>query len=502
MASRKYSGVEMVVGFFLAFSAALFVGMVVIYGRMSPIWRVRSELHVAFSDVGGLKTDAPVRFNGVAVGRVRSMRMLHLDAENIDRLPPLTRRDLASLPLAGEPIVGELRAVSDAEFDARCRAALLNHTMIELSLELLQEGDVRRYRMNDRVHIVTTLFGDCAVEIIAGTGAVNQPNSRQMLLGISGDFFGNLGKSLSDVREILNGVTDVVGGEDRRSIRKAYSRVASVQAHADKISSMATGRTQDSAKKFEGLSDYVRTTLTRASESLESIRPRATRTFDSIQAGSTAVQDRLKSAQTESNAAWNEISQDMSPIRADISAITASVQPDLAQTRTVFVQMYDRVGRMSTRVVDMRDTAGSAVTQSDPDIQRAFDALGNSLTNLKHTGEAANENKDLMLGNRDAGENEFATVTDIYRRLTMSCRRIREAGADVQETAAVCGKLNETSADRTPTLALEPGAGAALLKLAATRAALDVQQAAVEDYMLPPFSRKKTAWTDDVPLKK
>ncbi|MCW8131282.1 MAG: MCE family protein, partial [Planctomycetota bacterium] len=124
MARREFSNVEVKAGVFLAFCLALFVGMLLLYGKIPRLWRVRQEVRAVFSSVASLKPDAAVLYNGVEVGRVKSMRILHLDKETADKLAPMTKRDLDFLPL-GEGQRKKLRLAPDYEFDPKVREALV-----------------------------------------------------------------------------------------------------------------------------------------------------------------------------------------------------------------------------------------------------------------------------------------------------------------------------------------------------------------------------------------
>src|SRR5579862_790557 len=206
MGALNYSSVEVKMGFFLTFSLALFVAMLFTFGRIAPVWRARQEIFVAFDNVGGLTVDAPVRYNGLEIGRVKWLRIIHLDDATIERLPALTRRDLDNLPLRPPAMIHELRDVADVDFDRVCREKLKNRTMIEICLELLQDNDFNRFHTDDQARVVSTFFNDSAVEIIAGSAA--QPlDSNKLMLGTSGDFFGNLSKSMGEVKDILSNVT-------------------------------------------------------------------------------------------------------------------------------------------------------------------------------------------------------------------------------------------------------------------------------------------------------
>src|SRR5207237_7469767 len=97
--STGYSNAEVKAGVFLTFCLAMFVAMLFSYGKVASLWRGRQEISVVFTSVTALRPDAPVRYNGVEVGRVREIKILHLDENNVKLLPLLSIRDLDNLPL-------------------------------------------------------------------------------------------------------------------------------------------------------------------------------------------------------------------------------------------------------------------------------------------------------------------------------------------------------------------------------------------------------------------
>lgn len=102
-----------------------------------------------------------------------------------------------------------------------------------------------------------------------------------------------------------------------------------------------------------------------------------------------------------------------------------------------------------------------------------------------------------MISTHDVGEHEYATALDAYRQMTMATRRIREAGAQLMETALFAARRSPQ--DAPPVL---PQAAAANERLAAMRRSVDDVQRRVEDTMLPAFVRKKTAWSEDAATAK
>ncbi|MGD0094150.1 MAG: MlaD family protein, partial [Planctomycetota bacterium] len=464
--------------------------------RVGPLWREHQEILVVFDNAGALRLDAPVRYNGVEVGRVKGMRILHLDDETIACLPELNKRQLDDLPLRPEALKRELRGVSDEDFPARCRAALQGRTMIQLCLDVLQEGDVKRYRLDDQVRIVTAVLGDTAVELISGSGSVNVPGSKGMLLGTSGDFFSNLAKSMGEVKEILSSVTDVVGAPERKSFVRAQARLSPIATRLDHLASTASGRTEGTFKRLDSLKERVKLTLDEASVFPDKVRPQAENTATRLKDSLSVIQDRLGGAQTEFQAASNEFTTGFKPIREDVAGVVKKSGPEFDDMRERLRQLYDVPGNLALKIEGSRTTAGWLYAQSQPDWERTLEAGKNSLFNLSCANQAALENKDLMLSGRDAGEYEYNTALDIYRRLTFATRRFRESAAELQDAGTLLAVRLPGQASMTVVQA-----AATVGRLAATRAPLDGVQAEVETLMLPPYVRKKEAWLEEVRVK-
>jgi hypothetical protein len=201
----------MKVGLFLTFCLGLFVSLLFVYGNVTREWRGRRELHVVFNTVSGLRPEARVLYNGLEVGRVIKMDLVEMDEPLAALLPQLDDFTLEELPFT-DAEREELRGIAPVELDRSIRKKLLGHGVVLLTLEVLAEGDVKRYRENDHVRIVSTLMGESAVQIISGDGAPITPENPRLLIGSSGDMYGALAKSMNQMKDILNSLSEMLGG--------------------------------------------------------------------------------------------------------------------------------------------------------------------------------------------------------------------------------------------------------------------------------------------------
>jgi hypothetical protein len=457
VANSHYSSTEIKAGMFLAFCLALFVGMVLSYSRLMPMTRTRQEIFVAFDNISAsaaaaLQPDAPVRYNGLEVGRVKWIRVLHLNPENITRLPALTKRDLDNLPIRPETLKQTLRESSEVDFEPLCREALKNRTMIELCLEVMQDGDARRYRMDDQVRVVSTILGDFAVEIISGSGSINTSQTANLLLGTSGDFFSNLAKSMGDVKTILSNVTDVVGTQERRSFQRAQARFGNISQKLDVISEFSNNRTQVTVKRIENLGEGISKTLNESSAMLEGLQPQAQKTADSIANALKGIQEKFSFAQGEAERVYAELNGDWEMLKNDINSATQRARPEFDEMKTRIRSVYDVLGGLSVKLDQAGFTADRLLYQSEPDLRIMQDRFKRSLVHLGHFEQAAKENKDLFFANGDIGEHEFNTAVIVYRHVRMASRRINRAQAEVQSTMKMLQEEEQQADEKSGTV--------------------------------------------------
>jgi len=235
VANGRISNAEVKAGLFLTFCLGLLVAMLFIYGRATRHWRGRQDLHVLFTNASMLRPEAAVRYNGLEVGRVRKIGILALDESALALLPPFSDKDLENLPLR-DPEREELRGVAPADLDQEIRRRIQGRLMVELFLEVLAEGDQKRYREDDRVQILSTLMGESVVEITSGSGPPLKPEQPRLLLGNASDMCGDLAQSLEQMKDILGSIGEMIGGSDASPMSR---KVANFDKFTERIESMA-----------------------------------------------------------------------------------------------------------------------------------------------------------------------------------------------------------------------------------------------------------------------
>ena len=128
------------------------------------------------------------------------------------------------------------------------------------------------------------------------------------------------------------------------------------------------------------------------------------------------------------------------------------------------------------------------MVQSEDDLTRAKSAASNSIFNFKVIEVIANENKDLMISNRDEGEYEYNTAVAVLRSLNSAVYRINEIRSNIEEAC----RAREGNPD--PNSRIIDEAGIVEDKLGLIRDGIDRVRQNAFDRMLPQYERKKAAW--------
>jgi ABC-type transporter Mla subunit MlaD len=428
--SATYSNAEVKAGVFLTICIALFLAMLFIYGNVRRMWRKPQDIAVVFTSVTSLRPDAPVRYNGVEVGRVKEIKILHLDDVNLHLLPPLKPSDLENLPLSDKEvkILKDPAKTPPETFRDAVNAQLKNRTMIKLLLEVIQEGDRSRYRADDQVNISTTLMGDTSVEIASGSG--DSIDSAHFLLGHSGDFFTNLAKSVEQVKEILGSVSDVVGQEERDSVRKALRRFDTITERIERIVKLADDRMPVTWNKVDDLTDSAKGNLNKIGDTVTGLKPQIDKTLATANDAVKDLEERVGKLADEAKDAVVEIRGEVKPIFADLQHITSKSRDDLPDLVRNAKDLAGRLHESAGKVDAVLNTGERLLNESYPDLRRLILAFRMGAENFEEATNLLKRKPWLLLkapGDEGAYTNAQKTVQDLER----ATRRFRELSTEL-----------------------------------------------------------------------
>jgi len=444
-----YTSVEVKAGLFLTFSLAIFLAMLFVYGKAARIWKGRQELKVVFTTVTSLRPDAPVRFNGVEVGRVKGIQIRNLGPEYLPKLPaPFHARELDHLPLtdseraalrvmlaAGKAGESEAeRAAREEAFQKAVLEKLADRTMIELTLDVFppgkDEGD-KRYRLDDQVRISTSLLGDTFVEIASGNGGPIDPTRDRLILGISGDFFTNLGKSIEQVKEILKQVSDVVGSDERESVRKALRRFDTITERIENIVNVADKRLPQTWDKIDVLADSAKKDLDSIGETVTALQPQLSKTLTTADEAVKDLQKRLGDLADEARQAVVDVKGQVKPILEDVQYITGHSKDDFPLLVKNAKDLAARLKQSADKLDGVLTTGDRLLQESYPDLRRLVLAFRMGAENFKEAADLIKRKPWLVL-NKPAQESALDKPLETARKLEEATQRFRELNTELQ----------------------------------------------------------------------
>lgn len=210
-------------GVFLAFSLALFMGMYFLYGKLDRVWRGVIDVRVLFTMVKKLQPLAPVRYDGMELGRVKDVRIVHASPALFADLAPFKKSDLSNLPLT-ERERADLSLLPALEFNAAVRRAIVDRSMIEVTLTLLIEDDDKRLHADDRYLVKSTYLNESSVEIETGRGEAVPARNGLAFLGVNADLMSDIDSNMADISSLLGSWVQIVGADDRKEAIHAQIR--------------------------------------------------------------------------------------------------------------------------------------------------------------------------------------------------------------------------------------------------------------------------------------
>lgn len=444
-----YTSVEVKAGLFLTFGLAIFLAMLFVYGKASRLWKGRQELKVVFTTVTSLRPDAPVRFNGVEVGRVKAIQIRNLGPEYLRKLPsPFQAREIDHLPLTeaersslrgmlAASKVGENEAERTAReeaFQMAVQEKLADRAMIELTLDVEPPGrdeGAKRYRLDDQVRISTSLLGDTFVEIASGNGGPVDPARDRLILGISGDFFTNLGKSIEQVKEILSQVSDVVGSDERESVRKALRRFDTITQRIESIVQVADKRLPQTWDKIDVLAESAKKDLDSIGEAVTALQPQLSKTLTTADEAVKDLQKRLGDLADEARQAVVDVKVQVKPILEDVQYISGHSKDDFPLLVKNAKDLAARLKQSADKLDGVLTTGDQLLQESYPDLRRLVLAFRMGAENFKDATDLIRRKPWLILA-KPASDTALDKPLENARKLEEATQRFRELSIELQ----------------------------------------------------------------------
>ncbi len=253
---------------FLAFSLALFTGMYFLWGKLDREWRGVIEIDVLFSEVTKIYKLAPVLYDGLEMGRVKDIRIVHVNSEHLRKLPKFLPRDLQYLPLSSDER-DDISRKHPNDPDAAVREKIIGRIMVMATLTLLIEQDEHRLRSDDRYFVSSGYLGESSIEIETGSVDLVPPRSGLLFLGAKRDLMTDLGTTLKDVSKTLATVTESVVGIDNE--KKIHGQIQNIDSITKIIEKKTKEMLKDMTEAWDSIDAHGANAEKRLAELMDSI---------------------------------------------------------------------------------------------------------------------------------------------------------------------------------------------------------------------------------------
>lgn len=265
---QRFEHAKLKCAVFLAFSLALFTGMYFLWGKLDREWRGVIEIDVLFSQVTKIHTLAPVLYNGMEMGRVKAVKVVHATPELLKKLPKFTNRDLAYLPLS-DTERGEITHKNPNDPDAPARKFIENRPMIMATLTLLIEQDEHRLRSDDRYFASSGYLGESSIEIVTGNAELIPPRSGLVFLGAKLDLMTDIGKMLEDFSGWTGELVKALAG--RENEEKIHGQIRNIDDITKTIESKTKELMKDMIEAWNSIDAHGADADKRLAELMDSI---------------------------------------------------------------------------------------------------------------------------------------------------------------------------------------------------------------------------------------
>jgi ABC-type transporter Mla subunit MlaD len=383
----RISNAEIKAGVFLTFCLALFIAMLFVLGKFGHAWRGRQELQIAFTQVNAMRPEAPVLYNGMTIGHVKQVKLVHADPALLAQLPAFSLRDLNNLPLS-DLERENLRSINDSkELDKKTRETIHDRTMVLLTLDVLREEDTQRFHVDDEYRISGSLMGDSSVDIRAGNGQAIPPMYDRAFLGISGDMYTDLGKSISQVKDILASMAEIVGGEGTRDqLRSQVDNFDHFTARLENVSDSVQTKMPPMWNDIDDRFERAKGTLTDVEKKLEKMKPK--------------LEDAMVSAQKAVVETRDGFAKSIAEAHEKVKSMRAEVKESQEEWRKVAAEYKDSIPEQIHNGRDWTEKFGPTVEKINSTLTRADDQLNKGI-----------ESTRAILGEYIDKANEFEATT-------------------------------------------------------------------------------------------
>lgn len=408
----EYKSSEIKAGFFIFASFIVLAVMVSMLGNLQDYFKPKRQLRISFNYTGGLEIGAPVRYAGMAIGRVVSVELSSEKdkAEHvvvvtaIDPSINIKKNSIAMIKTSG--LMGglyiELRpgsanaetlgATEPLRGQESFEITKIGDIMTEFMTHIERFTDIAETLAIDSKTTLTALQGSLAnIDLVINENRDNLHANLKNMTKISGELAGLMDKNDGEIRKTLANVaslarkTDALLNENEGEIRKALAHIASVTQKTDALLSQNDGEIRETLTHVASLAQKTDTLMSRKEQSISDI-------IDQTQRTTREIELLLKENHPGVTNLVRSVESSSQRVADKIESVAGNVEQALQQTNGVLIENRRNLLEL---VKNLKETTESLKEFSD-DIKR------NPWKLIRKTDEQPEQGKPAPAGNQDS----------------------------------------------------------------------------------------------------
>lgn len=433
----EYKSSEIKAGFFIFASFIVLAVMVFMLGNLQDYFKPKRQLRISFNYTGGLEIGAPVRYAGMAIGRVVNVelssekdRAEHVVVVTaIDPSINIKKNSIAMIKTSG--LMGglyiELRpgsanaATLEANEPLRGQESFeitkIGDIMTEFMTHIERFTDIAETLAIDSKTTLTALQGSLAnIDLVINENRDNLHANLKNMTKISGELAGLMDKNDGEIRKTLANVaslakktdsllnenegeirkalahvaavaqkTDTLLGQNGGEIRETMTHVAAITQKTDALLSQNDGEIRETLTHVASLAQKTDTLMSRKEQSISDI-------IDQTQRTTREIELLLKENRPGVTNLVRSVESSSQRVADKIESVAGNVEQALQQTNGVLIENRRNLLEL---VKNLKETTESLKEFSD-DIKR------NPWKLIRKTDEQPEQGKPAPAGNQDS----------------------------------------------------------------------------------------------------
>jgi predicted nucleic acid-binding Zn-ribbon protein len=273
-------------------------------------------------------------------------------------------------------------------------------------------------------------MGDSAVEIHTGGGEETPPGTGRIFLGAGGDLFSDIGKSFSQVKDILSSLTELAGGETTR--QGVQGKFAGFETFTERIESATSSMETKLPETWDNLDRRLNATQTMFEDLKAKTEKMKPDLEQSLQKAEHSIQELRRDTGEEVQAARKKIATFRESALEKIAAwqkLSSSCRESIPAQVKSGRDWTDRFAPTAAKLDNLLSNADEQLNQGGESTRTMLKDLGGFAVNFEETTFRI---KRWPGSFSHQPEKDLAEAHDLVWRRELACRQYVELRAELE----------------------------------------------------------------------